>query len=100
LTEEEKLLPEWSDLDDSSLGKAVRHAGFLLDKIQKEHCDDREKLFDLTLKAGAVAMCCRLHAIGADKDVITLTGITGGTQSIGDWRVTYERIGIFGTETK
>lgn len=59
LTDEEKKLPHWNDLDDASLGRAIKCAGFMFDKIQKSGvCDTvREdsgstQFFNLTVKAG------------------------------------------------
>jgi hypothetical protein len=90
LTEEEKALPYWNDLDDASLGRAVKKLGIGL--LVSELDDDSNKLGfeNLMLKAALVGMCCTLHARGHTDGRFTLGDIqTENGESIGEWTVQY-----------
>jgi hypothetical protein len=98
LTDEEKELPFWNDLDDASLGRAIKYFGIRLTKLaaiyDKDNAEDEdeEERMDLMDKAATVGMACRVHKQNAKKLVATLKGVSLGGESIGDWRVTYEKI--------
>lgn len=90
LTDEEKAMPYWNDLDDASLGRAVKKLGIGL--LTSELDDDSNKLGfeNLMLKAALVGMCCTMHARGHTSGRFTLGDIqTEGGESIGEWTVQY-----------
>jgi hypothetical protein len=92
LTDEEKALPFWNDLDDASLGRAIKAYGvkFLSSPRLNDECADAG--MDMTLKAGTVGMACRAHSMGVEKWEIMLTGVTFAGEPIGDWQCTYELV--------
>ena len=63
LTDEEKALPFWNDLDDEALGKAVKRWGVWLSsqRLSDNTDDNEEGAMDLSLKAATVGMACRAH---------------------------------------
>jgi hypothetical protein len=95
LTEEEKKLPFWTDLDDASLGKAVKAKCFWLLNHPLPDDNNYEGKFSLLQKAALVGMCCILHERRADKAEFQLMGVTDNGRSIGDWHVVYKKVEKF-----
>jgi len=90
LTEEEKALPYWNDLDDASLGRAVKKLGIGLLVSELDDESNQVGFENLMLKAALVGMCCTLHARGHTDGRFTLGDIqTENGESIGEWTVQY-----------
>jgi hypothetical protein len=92
LTEEEKALPYWNDLDDADLGKAIKRYGIEFISHPRTNDDNADAGMDMTMKAGTIAFCCRAHEMGVKKMEFICEGVTLAGKPIGNWRCTYELI--------
>jgi hypothetical protein len=89
LTEEEKALSFWEDLDDEALGKAVKYFAI---KFSKKPMNDIDAVDNILTKAATIGMACRAYDMHAGKWEILLQDITRKGEPIGDWKITYERV--------
>lgn len=88
LTDEERRHPFWGDLDDASLGKAVRAIGLFLDSCP----NDKEQGWNLALKAGILGVCGRLAEANAETGEYVIQGLTSRGVEVGSWRATFQRL--------
>ena len=93
LTEKEKALPFWNDLDDAALGKAIKYHGAKFLTPRRRNGDRVEATMDMVIQAATVGMCRRAHEMNAGKWEVELEGVTVKGVPIGDWKITYERVG-------
>ena len=84
LTEKEKRLATWLELDDASLGKFVKAN---ISKV-KELRED-VGIFVMSL---ATAFCSIAAEANADKFSITVEGLKNKNNDFGNWKVTAKRI--------
>ena len=88
LSDEEKRRKFWGELNDASLGRAVRAIGLDLDKDPDEKSQD----WSLMLKAGLVGVCDQVSRTNAEQAEYNLLGITTQGKPLGNWRVTFKRL--------
>jgi len=92
LTEEEKALPFWIDLDDAALGRAIKYYGLKFLTPKRPNDESPDAAMDMIMKAATVAMVCRAHEMNTEIWELTLTGVTLKGESVGDWRIVYQRL--------
>jgi len=85
LTDEEKKMRTWVELDDESLGRVVKADMFKV----KEASEERERLL---LFSAAMILCAAAADTNADKLIQTIKGLTTKGQPLGNWKVTVRRL--------
>ena len=91
LTEKEKALPFWTDLDDASLGRAMKKMSLnWFSGLKDDNC--KEGCYQLIVKCALIGVSLHLHDMNADTAEFTVDGISLGNVDLGGWKVTYERI--------
>ncbi len=96
LTEEEKSLPFWNDLDDVSLGRVCKRFGIHL-ALADFPPETKEKydMEGIMMKAAIIGMCNFIAQAGATEYVGKITGLQDEHgNSHGDWEISYRRVGI------
>ena len=84
LTEKEKKLASWLDLDDESLGKFVKAN---ICKVKELKPD-----IGIFLMSLVTAFCSIAHETNADTFSIEVKGLKNKTNDLGNWKVTAKRI--------
>lgn len=84
LTDEEKAMPFWRDLDDANLGKVIKKELINLETQKEEN-------FARTINTIALSLICTSLQVNADTAKYSIDGVTYNGEPAGDWVVTVRR---------
>lgn len=84
LTEEEKALALWRDLDDASLGRFLKK----LMSVVQTSAQEREVALAV---AASLHLVCQASAAGSDELEVRLEGVTEAGEPLGTWTVLAKR---------